>query len=267
MHTMKAFTAAALLSLCSGPAAFPQLPAVPAPIAAYIPASGSTPQVEIVKELSYKEHTLEDTYSYRDTERSFQWDKMTEWLNALETVQNGHVTWVTLQNYKNDTTLEKPVRYGRDGALFMLLQDSADYVQACSVLYDGAWYVPKDYVEVLPVHRFSKVIFVDRTNQNIATLEKGDGNTWYVRSMNPATTGLHNPPSQQETPASLLGPAASPAAATSTASPSITPRPPRKTTSSSPPRWVLRPVRTCVCAMPPPMRSSSTTGRHRSKPW
>jgi hypothetical protein len=234
MHTMKAFTAAALLSLCSGPAAFPQLPAVPAPIAAYIPASGSTPQVEIVKELSYKEHTLEDTYSYRDTERSFQWDKMTEWLNALETVQNGHVTWVTLQNYKNmngiapeveepqtdeyrsstdqygisryqsiplyDTTLEKPVRYGRDGALFMLLQDSADYVQACSVLYDGAWYVPKDYVEVLPVHRFSKVIFVDRTNQNIATLEKGDGNTWYVRSMNPATTGLHNPPYQQETP-------------------------------------------------------------------
>ena len=50
-----------------------------------------------------------------------------------------------------------------------------------------------------PVHRFSKVIFVDRTDQNIATLEKV-GTVWYVRSMNPATTGLHNPPYQQETP-------------------------------------------------------------------
>ena len=67
------------------------------------------------------------------------------------------------------------------------------------MLYDGAWYVPKDYVRTLPVHRFSKVIFVDRTDQNIATLEKM-GTVWYVRSMNPATTGLHNPPYQQETP-------------------------------------------------------------------
>ena len=80
----------------------------------------------------------------------------------------------------------KPARYSRDGALFLLLKDSADYVKVCSMLYDGAWYVPKDYVRTLPVHRFSKVIFVDRTDQNIATLEKM-GTVWYVRSMNPVS--------------------------------------------------------------------------------
>ena len=189
--------------------------------------------VEIVKELSYTQHTLGDTYPYKDTERRFQWDKIGEWLSALEAAQQDSVTWVTLQNYKDRNGIApevqdpeineyrsatdrygvsryqsiplygsqtgKPARYSRDGALFLLLKDSADYVKVCSMLYDGAWYVPKDYVRTLPVHRFSKVIFVDRTDQNIATLEKM-GTVWYVRSMNPATTGLHNPPYQQETP-------------------------------------------------------------------
>ncbi len=199
-------------------------------------AAGDTPAaVEIVKELSYTPHTLGDTYPYKDTERRFQWDKINEWLSELEAAQQDSVVWVTLQNYKDRNgiapevqdpeineyrsasdrygvsryqsiplygagDIKKPARYGRDGSLFLLLKDSADYIKVCSMLYDGAWYVPKDYVQVLSARKFDKVIFVDRTDQNIATLEKGAGNLWYVRSMNPATTGLHNPPYQQETP-------------------------------------------------------------------
>ncbi len=44
---------------------------------------------------------LGDTYPYKDTERRFQWDKIGEWLSALEAAQQDSVTWVTLQNYKD----------------------------------------------------------------------------------------------------------------------------------------------------------------------
>lgn len=190
---------------------------------------------DIVKELTYTQHTLADTYPYKDTTRMFQWDKIRGWIESLEKVQGDSVHWVTLQNYKNQNgiapevqdpelneyrsttdaygvsryqsiplysaeNLETPERYGRDGSLFLYIKDSVDYVKVCSMLYDGAWYVPSKYVKKLDATVFGKVIFVDRTDQNIATLEKGTGSTWYVRSMNPATTGRHNPPYQQETP-------------------------------------------------------------------
>lgn len=233
-HTITAAWKATLLACCLGTppdATAQQTP--PVRITCNTDGTSAPNGVEIVKELSYTQHTLGDTYPYKDTERRFQWDKIGEWLSALEAAQQDSVTWVTLQNYKDRNGIApevqdpeineyrsatdrygvsryqsiplygsqtgKPARYSRDGALFLLLKDSADYVKVCSMLYDGAWYVPKDYVRTLPVHRFSKVIFVDRTDQNIATLEKM-GTVWYVRSMNPATTGLHNPPYQQETP-------------------------------------------------------------------
>lgn len=233
-HTITAAWTATLLACCLGTppdATAQQTP--PVRITCNTDGTSAPNGVEIVKELSYTQHTLGDTYPYKDTERRFQWDKIGEWLSALEAAQQDSVTWVTLQNYKDRNGIApevqdpeineyrsatdrygvsryqsiplygsqtgKPARYSRDGALFLLLKDSADYVKVCSMLYDGAWYVPKDYVRTLPVHRFSKVIFVDRTDQNIATLEKV-GTVWYVRSMNPATTGLHNPPYQQETP-------------------------------------------------------------------
>ena len=233
-HTITAAWTATLLACCLGTtpdATAQQTP--PVRITCNTDGTSAPNGVEIVKELSYTQHTLGDTYPYKDTERRFQWDKIGEWLSALEAAQQDSVTWVTLQNYKDRNGIApevqdpeineyrsatdrygvsryqsiplygsqtgKPARYSRDGALFLLLKDSADYVKVCSMLYDGAWYVPKDYVRTLPVHRFSKVIFVDRTDQNIATLEKM-GTVWYVRSMNPATTGLHNPPYQQETP-------------------------------------------------------------------
>lgn len=192
-------------------------------------------EVKLNKELTYTDHTLADTYPYKDTVRRFQWQKIHDKLVELEMSQAEPTRWVTLQNYKNKNgvapevqdpeineyrnatdkygvsryqsiplygaeDLKKPERYGRDGSLFKYLKDTAGFIKVCSVVYDGTWYVPKEYARLLSVKRFDKVIFVDRTNQNIATMEKGDGATWYIRSMNPATTGLRLPPYQQETP-------------------------------------------------------------------
>lgn len=192
-------------------------------------------EVKLDKELTYTSHTLGDTYPYKDTVRRFQWQKIHDKLIELEQSQAEPTRWVTLQNYKNKNgvapevqdpeineyrnvtdkygvsryqsiplyavdDMKKPARYGRDGSLFKYLKDSAGYIKICSMIYDGTWYVPKEYAQLLPVNRFEKVIFVDRTNQNIATMEKGKGATWYIRSMNPATTGLRLPPYQQETP-------------------------------------------------------------------
>ena len=65
--------------------------------------------------------------------------------------------------------------------------------------FGGEWWVPEKYVDRLGGADFRKLIFIDRTNQNLATLEQGDS-TWLVRSMNPITTGLHRPPYKRETP-------------------------------------------------------------------
>ena len=78
-------------------------------------------------------------------------------------------------------------------------------MKTCRVLvntpssFGGEWWVPEKYVDRLGGADFRKLIFIDRTNQNLATLEQGDS-TWLVRSMNPITTGLHRPPYKRETP-------------------------------------------------------------------
>ena len=194
------------------------------------------PPVEVIieKQFLYDQHTLEDTYPYKDGTREFQWDKIKDTLTLLESAQRTPIQWATLQNYKNQNGIapvveewekdeynsvtdeygvsryqsiplydslgsKKPIRYARDGSVVKFLKDTLDYMKICSMTYDGEWYVPVDYVKVLETPVFNHVIFVDRTNQNITTLEKEDGK-WLVRSMNPATTGLHRPPYQQETP-------------------------------------------------------------------
>ncbi|MGL4392476.1 MAG: L,D-transpeptidase, partial [Fusobacteriaceae bacterium] len=49
------------------------------------------------------------------------------------------------------------------------------------------------YVKETKTGKLEKVIFVDRKNQNISTLEQ-DKNIWKIRSMNPVTTGVDAPP-------------------------------------------------------------------------
>jgi len=193
----------------------------------------------IEKELLYDQHTLADEYPYRDTTRIFQWDKIKERLALVENIQKTPSTWAILQNYKNQNK-EAPLvkeykrnaykriadtfgveryqsvplfsltdtvtgeRYGRDGSLVRYLGETGGFDKVETTFFEGQWYVPKRYVKNIgDTLVFNHVIFIDLTNQNIATLEKVDS-TWMVRSMNPATSGVHRPPYAQETPVGLF---------------------------------------------------------------
>lgn len=200
------------------------------------------PKVIIDKELLYDQHTLEDIYPYRDTTRCFQWDKIEAQLNLLEKIQFEKAQWGVLQNRRNvngeaplarkctrnayqnmedpygveryqsiplylTNDLSMPERYGRDGALIKIIReaDTSGFLLIENVFICGEWLVPAKYVKYIPdtVVYFSKTIFVDRSNQNIVTLEKAE-EKWWVRSMNPVTTGLRNPPYQHETPLGIF---------------------------------------------------------------
>lgn len=192
-------------------------------------------EIIIEKELLYDQHTLADSYPYKDTTREFQWEKIKERLAWLESIQKEPATWSILQNYRNkngeaplvkkyhrdsyrriadslgverfqgiplyqisDTAV--PELYGRDGTLIKHLEDYTNFTKVESVYSGKEWMVPQKYIKTIPdTIVFRKAIFVDTKNQNITTLEQVD-DKWLVRSMNPATTGLHRPPYAQETP-------------------------------------------------------------------
>lgn len=128
----------------------------------------------------------------------------------------------------NISDLTTPERYGQDGDLVQVLSMENDFVKVKSLSLNSEWMVPKRYVniinqempdknaEITPAENvinyaaplvsntiFNRIVFVDRTNQNIATLEKVN-DKWLVRSMNPATTGAHHPPYQMETPLGIF---------------------------------------------------------------
>ena len=151
-------------------------------------------------------------------------------------MQRDSVKWVVLQNYKNlnweaplvrkfvrnayrrvadtlgveryqsvplylpgDTLV--PERYGRDGTLAYLLGEEGGFSRILPITLEDEWLVPRRYLKLLADSTvFRHVIFVDRLDQNIATLERMDKGEWKIRSMNPATTGRHAPPYAQETP-------------------------------------------------------------------
>ena len=51
---------------------------------------------------------------------------------------------------------------------------------------EDEWLVPRRYLKLLADSTvFNHVIFVDRLDQNIATLERMDKGEWKIRSMNP----------------------------------------------------------------------------------
>jgi hypothetical protein len=196
-------------------------------------------KIAIKKEFLYSKDTLSDSYPYKNTTRGFQWDKIRANLILLESAQRQDGSWAVLQNYKNihgkpksvkdfhtneynqvcdpqgvaqsqssplyaATDSITPLFYGRDGSLVKFLGGSGDFVKIATVYSEGNWKVPKKYVKLLDDDIvFRKAVFVDRTNQNIATLEKV-GSTWLVRSMTKATTGLHKPPYEFETPLGIF---------------------------------------------------------------
>ena len=196
--------------------------------------------IHIQKELLYDKYTLEDVYPYQDTTRQFQWEKIKERLALLENIQQTPCQWGILQNYKNrngEAPLIKNFRrneygrvadtlgveryqsvplyqlsdtltpefYGQDGELTRLTGKEGTFIKAAPVFKGGEWYIPKKYVKAIgDTVSFHKAIFVDRHNQNIASLERTGEGVWTVRSMNPSTTGRKRPPYAQETPLGIF---------------------------------------------------------------
>ena len=192
--------------------------------------------IKITKELLFDKYTLEDVYPYKDTVRSIKWDVIKKCLAYVENMKPESGNWCVMQNYRNrngEAPLVKnfvrneytrvsdtlgveryqsvplyslsdtitPVRYGRDGTLSSVLGRHGGFVHVSPATFDDEWYVPERYVKMLPDStNFHHVIFVDRGDQNITTLERVAKTEWKVRSINPATTGRHLPPYAQETP-------------------------------------------------------------------
>ena len=196
--------------------------------------------IRLVKNIRFEEYLLEDEYPYKDTVRHFQWEKIQEQMAVIENAMAEGGNWGILSNYKNknkeaptvsdftrnaygrvsdqygveryqsaplyttdsDTSL---TRYGRDGWLVKILgSDTVDMVRVQGVSFEGEYLVPNRYlISWQDSVRFDKVVAVDVTQQNIATLEKL-GDEWHVLSMNPATTGVHQPPYAQETPTGIF---------------------------------------------------------------
>lgn len=196
--------------------------------------------IQLSKELLYDKYILEDTYPYKDTTRSFQWEKIKERLALLENIQLEPKRWGILQNYKNrngEAPLVKkyqrnayrriadtlgveryqsvplyllsdtivPERYGQDGELVCIREDKGSFIEVEPIFIGGKWMAPQKYIKpIQDTVVFKKAIFVDLTNQNITTLEHKNKGQWLVRSMNPATSGLHRPPYAQETPLGMF---------------------------------------------------------------
>ena len=190
--------------------------------------------------LLFDKYTLEDTYPYEKTQRNFKWEHIHEILAHIENMQEDKRRWVVLQNYKNmnrEAPLVKkyvrnkyhrvadtlgveryqsvplytpqdtltPIIYGRDGSIAHLAQTTKNFYRIVSHIDQKEWYVPRRYVKMLPdTVKFRKVIFVDRKDQNITTLEWAERGKWLVRSKNPATTGRNKPPYAQPTPLGIF---------------------------------------------------------------
>ena len=200
----------------------------------------SASDIVLTKELLYNRYTLGDTYPYGDTTRCFKWETMRKCLAFIENMQSDTVRWCVFSNYKNrnreaplvrkyvrnvykrvsDTLgVERyqsvplylpsdslvPERYGRDGTLAYLQKEEGSFFRISPVAIEEEWLIPKRYVKQLSdTTIFNHVIFVDRNDQNIATLERVSRGKWIIRSMNPATTGMHSPPYAQETPLGMF---------------------------------------------------------------
>ena len=135
-------------------------------------------EIQITKELLYDKYTLEDTYPYKNTTRSFQWEKIKEQLALLENIQMQPSQWAILQNYKNRngeaplvknfkrnaygrvadtlgveryqsvplyllTDTVTPERYGQDGELTRFIEDGENFVKAEPIFTEGEWMIPK----------------------------------------------------------------------------------------------------------------------------
>ena len=228
-----------IFSFCTGRSGVREEPTVSADTTTAAELPPDPARLILEKDLLYDNHTLADTYPYKDTTRRFQWSRIRARLATLEYIQREAGRWAILQNYRNrngeaplvrsfhrdsynrvadslnteryqgiplypaDDTLT-PVLYGRDGSLVRVLSADGEFFRIEPAGTTQQWNVPRRYIRQLPDSTvFRKALFIDVTNQNIATLERS-GEKWLIRSMNPATTGQHRPPYAQETPLGMF---------------------------------------------------------------
>ena len=189
---------------------------------------------EIEKDITFKPYLLENQYKYKNDTRCFQWKQITSIIDDLGIFYNRNESFGVLRNYKNRqgyppltvehiintynlyednfqilrhqgiplynlTSDEAPVRYSLDGSLVSLISKEKDFYTIEHAHIKGLWRVPKQYFHPISATEFNKIIFIDKTNQNITAMEFVN-TVWYVKSMNPATTGQFKPPYKQVTP-------------------------------------------------------------------
>ena len=148
--------------------------------------------------------------------RTFQFDKMVESVTTLQAEVDANVTG-NISNYKNwtgtaplyqggtvdaygtkryqsapayaEATTESDFRYLSDGTLVSIIAETDTFFKVHVPFYDGTYYVPKKYVSLKnSLEQLTKVIVVDRHNQNEGVFEWVDG-TWQLVSYIYATTG------------------------------------------------------------------------------
>ncbi len=198
--------------------------------------SGAARAQRIERALEYDKYTLAYTFKYGKTVRYIQWDKVRDAVRMVDKMQEGTPRWGVFQNRRNANKesplvkewhrneynrvtdengveryqsvplyatddLETPEFYGRDGSPAKIIaEDSTGRLTVEPANLAGRWSVPGRYVKLLDEGtKFDHIIVVDRKMQAVVTLEHVD-DKWLVRSINPATTGAHNPPYQQPTP-------------------------------------------------------------------
>lgn len=194
--------------------------------------------ITINQDLKYNKYTLPLQYSYGKEKRTIQIEKMKTNLEMLIQFENESLarmeTLGLLRNYKNangqpalvvDMVVDKygiesdslgnkryqgiplykavedtqPIRYALDGNLVAITNIGLDRYKVRLIETKEEYYVPKNYTRPIKIKSFNKAIFVDRKNQNIVTLEKTQ-DSWLIRSINPASTGLQKPPYYFKTP-------------------------------------------------------------------
>ena len=196
----------------------------------------SASEIKLTKEFLFDKYLLEDEYPYKDTVRTMKWSVIRQSLAFIENIQAEPREWGVLQNYRNAnreaplvrrfvrnayrrvadtlgverfqsvplyllTDTITPERYGRDGTPVMVKEKVGTFYRIRPITFSDDWYVPQRYLKILEQNvAFHHVIFVDRKDQNIATLERVAHGEWKIRSTNPATTGRRRPPYAQETP-------------------------------------------------------------------
>lgn len=189
---------------------------------------------EIKKDISFQRYSLEDRYTYKDDLRIFQWGQISSVIDSVIVFKERNTHFGIFKNYKNrrgvppltsgylmnsrniytdsygtyryqgiplytldDSVL--PKRYSFEGSLVALIAKEDDFYIVEHAFLKGVWRVPKRYVDPIRTKEFNKIIFIDNTNQNITLLENVSS-VWYVKSMNPATTGKFEPPYKRGTP-------------------------------------------------------------------